>query len=191
MPPAPRSDLGADEVILLYRRTRNEMPANMIEIEAAEHEGIKMEFLAAPMRVNVANDRMESITCIRMELGEPDSSGRRRPVEVKDSEYTLECDWVISAIGQEPDLAGVEDGNGKRRKSKSPSGKRSSPKTARSIPTVPASSPAVMSLPARPTRSTRSRLAAWPLALSTVYQEPASSNRWSIASKASGTISTR
>ena len=110
--------LGADEVILLYRRTRNEMPANMIENEAAEHEGIKMEFLAAPVRVNVANDRMESITCIRMELGEPDSSGRRRPVEVKDSDYTLQCDWVISAIGQEPDLSGVEDGKGKAEKVK-------------------------------------------------------------------------
>ncbi|MBK7143207.1 MAG: molybdopterin-dependent oxidoreductase [bacterium] len=104
--------LGADEVILLYRRTRNEMPANMVEIEAAEHEGIRMEFLAAPVRVNVANDRMESITCIRMELGEPDASGRRRPVEVKDSDFTLNCDWVISAIGQEPDLTGVESKNG-------------------------------------------------------------------------------
>ncbi|HVP07608.1 MAG TPA: FAD-dependent oxidoreductase, partial [Candidatus Acidoferrum sp.] len=70
--------LGADEVILLYRRTRKEMPANAVEIEAAEHEGIKMEFLAAPTRVNVNGDRMESIESLRMELGEPDSSGRRR-----------------------------------------------------------------------------------------------------------------
>ncbi len=103
--------LGADEVILLYRRTRKEMPANSIEIEAAEHEGVKMEFLAAPIRVNVDNNRMASLTCIRMELGEPDSSGRRRPVEVKNSDYILKADWVISAIGQEPDLTGV-DGNG-------------------------------------------------------------------------------
>jgi formate dehydrogenase major subunit len=100
--------LGADEVILLYRRTRNEMPANMVEIEAAEHEGVKMEFLAAPVRVNVENDRMASIECLRMELGEPDSSGRRKPVPQKGSEYTLTCDWVISAIGQEADLTGVE-----------------------------------------------------------------------------------
>jgi formate dehydrogenase major subunit len=104
--------LGAGEVILLYRRTRNEMPANMIEIEAAEHEGIRMEFLAAPIRVNVNGDRMESIESIRMELGEPDSSGRRRPVPVKGSEFTLKCDWVISAIGQEANLDGV-DGDGK------------------------------------------------------------------------------
>ncbi|MFZ1685079.1 MAG: molybdopterin-dependent oxidoreductase [Candidatus Zixiibacteriota bacterium] len=104
--------LGADEVVLLYRRTRKEMPANMVEIEAAEHEGVKMEFLAAPVRVNVANDRMESLTCIRMELGEPDASGRRRPVEQKGSDHILNCDWVISAIGQEPDLSGVGKGNG-------------------------------------------------------------------------------
>ncbi len=99
--------LGADEVVLLYRRTRNEMPANMVEIEAAEHEGVRMEFLAAPVRVNAENDRLVSMQCIRMELGEPDASGRRRPVEVPNSEYTLQCDWVISAIGQEPDLTGV------------------------------------------------------------------------------------
>jgi len=104
--------LGADEVVLLYRRTRKEMPANMVEIEAAEHEGVKMEFLAAPVRVNAANNRMTSITCIRMELGEPDSSGRRRPVEMKGSDYDLKCDWVVSAIGQEPDLAGVDDKGG-------------------------------------------------------------------------------
>lgn len=99
--------LGADEVILLYRRTRKEMPANEMEIVAAEEEGIKMEFLAAPVRVNVEDDRMKSVRCIRMELGEPDASGRRRPVVVEGSDYDLECDWVISAIGQEPDLDGV------------------------------------------------------------------------------------
>jgi formate dehydrogenase major subunit len=100
--------LGVKEVILLYRRTRSEMPANMVEIEAAEHEGVKMEFLAAPVRVNVEDDRMKSVQCIRMELGEPDSSGRRRPVPKKGSEYDLDCDWIISAIGQEADLDGVE-----------------------------------------------------------------------------------
>lgn len=104
--------LGADEVILLYRRTRKEMPANSIEIEACEHEGVRMEYLAAPIRVNVNADRMESIESIRMELGEPDSSGRRRPVPVKGSEFTLKCDWVISAIGQEANLDGI-DGDGK------------------------------------------------------------------------------
>ncbi len=101
--------LGADEVILLYRRTRKEMPANNMEIDAAEEEGVKMEFLAAPVNVNVDDKgRMASLTCIRMELGEPDESGRRRPVKIEGSDYTLECDWVVSAIGQEPDLDGVE-----------------------------------------------------------------------------------
>lgn len=100
--------LGADEVILLYRRTRKEMPANEMEIVAAEEEGVQMHFLAAPTRVNVEANRMKSIECQRMELGEPDASGRRRPVIIPGSEYTLECDWIISAIGQEPDLDGVQ-----------------------------------------------------------------------------------
>ena len=104
--------LGADEVILLYRRTRKEMPANEMEIVAAEEEGVKMEFLAAPVRVNSENDRMTSVECIRMELGEPDASGRRRPVVIKGSEYTLTADWVISAIGQEPDLDGANETTG-------------------------------------------------------------------------------
>ena len=100
--------LGASEVVLLYRRTRKEMPANAVEIEAAEHEGVKMEFLAAPTRVNVEGDRLSSIECLRMELGEPDASGRRKPVPVKGSEFTLPCQWIISAIGQEADLTGVD-----------------------------------------------------------------------------------
>ena len=104
--------LGAEEVVLLYRRTRKEMPANPLEIVAAEEEGIKMEFLAAPVRVNVTNDRMESLSCVRMELGEPDASGRRRPVEVKGSEFTLQCSWIVSAIGQEADLTGLGSGVG-------------------------------------------------------------------------------
>ena len=99
--------LGADEVILLYRRTRKEMPANEMEIVAAEEEGVKMEFLAAPVRVNSENGRMTSIEALRMELGAPDDSGRRRPVKIEGSEYTLDADWIISAIGQEPDLTGV------------------------------------------------------------------------------------
>ncbi|MCB2203718.1 molybdopterin-dependent oxidoreductase [bacterium] len=100
--------LGAKEVVLLYRRTRNEMPANEMEIVAAEEEGVKMEFLAAPTKVNVEEGRMKSLECLRMELGEPDESGRRRPVKIEGSEYTLDCDWIISAIGQEPDLDGVD-----------------------------------------------------------------------------------
>ncbi len=104
--------LGASEVIILYRRTRKEMPANELEIVAAEQEGINIKYLAAPVKINSENNRLRSMECIEMELGEPDSSGRRRPVEKKGSNYTLECNWVISAIGQESDLGGVEGGNG-------------------------------------------------------------------------------
>jgi len=100
--------LGADEVVLLYRRTRKEMPANEMEIVAAEEEGIVFKYLAAPTKINSKDGVLQSMECIEMELGEPDASGRRRPVEKKNFNYMLECDFVISAIGQEADLAGVD-----------------------------------------------------------------------------------
>ncbi|MBN1354896.1 FAD-dependent oxidoreductase [bacterium] len=96
--------LNAEEVVLLYRRTRKEMPANEMEIDAAEHEGVKMHFLAAPTEVIASKGRVQALKCIRMELGEPDASGRRRPVPVGGSEFVLECDFVFAAIGQSPDL---------------------------------------------------------------------------------------
>ena len=98
--------LGADEVVLLYRRTRKEMPADPVEVHDAEAEGVKLEFLAAPVGI-VKDDggRLKGLTCIRMELGEPDKSGRRRPVPVKGSEHFVPADTVFSAIGQESDLA--------------------------------------------------------------------------------------
>ena len=96
--------LGADEVVLLYRRTRKEMPANAMEIDAAEHEGVKMHFLAAPVEVVIENNRVSGIKCVRMELGAPDDSGRRRPVVVPDSEFVVACDYVFAAIGQSPKL---------------------------------------------------------------------------------------
>ena len=73
--------LGADTVVLLYRRTRTEMPANEMEIDAAEEEGVEMHFLAAPIEVVTENNRVTALKCIRMKLGEPDTSGRRRPGE--------------------------------------------------------------------------------------------------------------
>ncbi len=94
----------ADEVVLLYRRTRKEMPANEMEIDAAEEEGVKMHFLAAPVEVIPENNRVKSIRCIKMELGEPDASGRRRPVPIPGSEFVLDCDFVFAAIGQSPKL---------------------------------------------------------------------------------------
>ncbi len=94
---------GAKEVTLLYRRTRNEMPANEVEIIASEHEGIKYELLAAPTRlIGDENGVLKQIEFLKMELGEPDESGRRRPVPIKDSETIMDVDVVIAAIGQRP-----------------------------------------------------------------------------------------
>ena len=96
--------LGVADVTLVYRRTRNEMPANRVEIEAAEHEGINFVFLAAPVRI-VANDKghIMQLEYLKMELGEPDASGRRRPVPIKGSETLMDIDMLITAIGQGPD----------------------------------------------------------------------------------------
>ncbi len=96
--------LGADEVVLLYRRTRKEMPANSMEIDAAEHEGVQMHFLAAPVEVVVENNRVRGIKCVKMELGAPDESGRRRPVVVPGSEFIVDCDYIFAAIGQSPQV---------------------------------------------------------------------------------------
>ncbi len=94
---------GAKEVTLLYRRTRKEMPANAVEIIASEHEGIKYTFLAAPTRlIGDDNGKVTQIEYLQMELGEPDDSGRRRPVPIEGSETQLDVDVVISAIGQKP-----------------------------------------------------------------------------------------
>jgi formate dehydrogenase major subunit len=91
--------LGAKRVTILYRRTREEMPANAVEIEAAIHEGVQMRFLAAPTSM-ARTGTGTVLTCIQMKLGEPDASGRRRPVPIEGSEFTLEASAVIAAIGQ-------------------------------------------------------------------------------------------
>jgi len=97
--------LGAEKVYLVYRRTRSEMPANEVEIEAAEHEGVEFVFLAAPARV-IADEagKVKALEYLKMELGEPDASGRRRPVPVAGSETRLDVDMIVSAIGQGPDV---------------------------------------------------------------------------------------
>jgi formate dehydrogenase beta subunit len=91
--------MGAKKVTILYRRTRKEMPATDEEIEETLNEGVNISFLAAPTNVSDAGDRLK-VECIKMELGEPDASGRRRPVPIEGSEYTLEVDNLIMAIGQ-------------------------------------------------------------------------------------------
>ncbi len=97
--------LGSKEVTIVYRRTRKEMPANMVEIEAAEHEGIQFTFLAAPTRVIEDEEgNVTGLEYLKMELGEPDASGRRRPVPIEGSETTIDIDMLITAIGQGPDV---------------------------------------------------------------------------------------
>ncbi len=101
--------LGAEEVSIIYRRTRAEMPAWEEEIQAAETEGVKITYLAAPQEILVQDGEVNGLRCIRMKLGEPDSSGRRRPIPVPGSEYEIEIDQLIPAIGQRPDLTALED----------------------------------------------------------------------------------
>ncbi len=94
--------LGAD-VTVFYRRSEQEMPADEEELHAAMEEGVKFEYLTAPVEFNAGEDgSVASMTCIRMELGEPDASGRRRPLPIKGSEYTVETDFVVLAIGLKP-----------------------------------------------------------------------------------------
>lgn len=103
--------LGADEVSIIYRRTRAEMPANEVEIVAAEHEGVKFSFLAAPVKViGDDNGNVTQLEYLKMELGEPDASGRRRPVPIEGSETRLDVDMLITAIGQGPDISFKEEG---------------------------------------------------------------------------------
>jgi len=97
--------LGADEITVVYRRSRAEMPAIPSEIEEMENEGVKIQFLAAPVKVLTKDNRLTGIQCIRMELGAPDASGRRRPMPVKGSEFTIDVDNVIIAVGQGVDKA--------------------------------------------------------------------------------------
>jgi len=92
--------LGADKVIILYRRTKAEMPADQMEIEDALREGIEIMELAAPIAIVKEENRIKALRCIRMKLGEPDKSGRRRPVPQEGSEFELPCDIAIPAIGQ-------------------------------------------------------------------------------------------
>ena len=101
--------LGVKDVYILYRRTRKEMPANEVEIVAAEHEGVQFQFLAAPTKVvGDENGKVKGIEFLTMELGEPDASGRRRPVPIEGSEKIFPVDMIISAISQRPDLEFLE-----------------------------------------------------------------------------------
>ena len=97
--------LGAEEVDIYYRRTRQEMPVTEVEYDEAAAEGVRMNFLSSPTRIVNRNWEIAGLQCIRMELGEIDDSGRRRPVPVSGSEFFAEADTVIAAVGQAPDLS--------------------------------------------------------------------------------------
>ncbi len=97
--------LGADSVSLVYRRSRAEMPAYEEEITDAEAEGVRIYYLTAPVQIIGQGGRASALQCIRTELGQPDQSGRRRPVPVEGSEFEISCDLVIPAIGQSTGLA--------------------------------------------------------------------------------------
>jgi formate dehydrogenase beta subunit len=103
--------LGAKEVTVLYRRSRTEMPANDIEITEAEHEGVEFHYLAAPTKLMGNNGTLTHIEYLEMELGEPDESGRRRPVPKPGTETTIPVDNVIAAIGQFPVTDFLKDNN--------------------------------------------------------------------------------
>jgi NADPH-dependent glutamate synthase beta subunit-like oxidoreductase len=97
--------LGAKEVTILYRRSKEEMPANPWEIKEAEEEGVKIEFLVAPKRILSENGKVTGIECVRMELGEPDETGRRCPVPIQGSEFAIKTGTIIMAIGQFPNTS--------------------------------------------------------------------------------------
>uniref|UniRef100_A0A7C6A9Z8 FAD-dependent oxidoreductase n=1 Tax=candidate division WOR-3 bacterium TaxID=2052148 RepID=A0A7C6A9Z8_UNCW3 len=97
--------LGANEVTIIYRRSRREMPANEWEIEEAEKEGVKIVYLAGPTKILGRDNKVIGIECQKMELGAPDATGRRMPIPIPKSEFTIETDIVIPAVSQAPDTS--------------------------------------------------------------------------------------
>jgi formate dehydrogenase (NADP+) beta subunit len=104
--------IGKTDVNLVYRRTKKEMPADPVEIRDAEEEKVNFHYLCNPKRIIAEDGRVTGVECIRMELGEPDESGRRRPVPVPGSEFIIETDIVIPAIGQMIDLSFLQEKDG-------------------------------------------------------------------------------
>jgi NADPH-dependent glutamate synthase beta subunit-like oxidoreductase len=100
--------LGCEDVILVYRRTRSEMPANVEEVRQAEEEGVRLAFLTIPLEILGENRRVKGLKCLRAKLAEPDDKGRRKPVPVEGSEHVIAVEAVVSAIGQRIDRFGLE-----------------------------------------------------------------------------------
>lgn len=101
--------LGAEDVRIVYRRTKKELPADPHEIAESEDEGVVYNFLLAPTKIIAKKGKFVGLECQKMELGEPDESGRRRPVAIKGSEHVIEADCIISAIGQDCDIGYLEE----------------------------------------------------------------------------------
>jgi len=103
---------GADKVYVIYRRAEEQMPANPIEVHESKLEGVEYMLLTNPVKVNKdKNGKLKSLTLVKMELGEPDASGRRRPIPVEGSEFDMEVDYVLAAIGQKTDINFLDDIN--------------------------------------------------------------------------------
>jgi NADPH-dependent glutamate synthase beta subunit-like oxidoreductase/coenzyme F420-reducing hydrogenase delta subunit len=102
--------LGAQEVHMIYRRTSDEMPAAREEIEGGTEEGVQISYLTSPVEILGKDGKVSGLKCIKNELGEPDTSGRRQPKPVEGSESTIDVDMVIAAIGQAPDSSSVGEG---------------------------------------------------------------------------------
>lgn len=102
--------LGAERVYIIYRRTEKEMPAHRMEIKEAKEEGVEFLFLTNPVKyIGDDKNNVKSIECIKMKLGEPDASGRRKPVPVEESNFLIESDYVISALGQSVDTSSLNE----------------------------------------------------------------------------------
>jgi len=104
--------LGVSEAHIIYRRSRTEMLAGPEEVEEAEKEGVKIHFLAAPISISSENDTVTGIECIRTRLTEKDTTGRRKPIPIEGSEFFIEADYIIPAIGQEPDFGNLAKAQG-------------------------------------------------------------------------------
>ncbi len=104
--------IGKKDVNLVYRRSKKEMPADPVEIRDAEEEDVKFHYLCNPTKIIEKDGKVTAVECIRMELGEPDQSGRRRPVPVAGSEFIIETDILIPAIGQKVDLSFLKESDG-------------------------------------------------------------------------------
>jgi len=103
---------GAEKVYVIYRRTEKDMPANPIEIHESKIEGVEYMFLTNPVKINKDKEgKLKTMTCIKMELGEPDSSGRRRPIPIEGSEFEIELDFALAAIGQKTEVSFLNDIN--------------------------------------------------------------------------------